>query len=461
MRSAAPWRSRGPGRHPVSHPQCQQRTGRARHSRPGRPPTLQASHPPALETQPNLQALSSRRSPISQLQGARVIGCVTRERHRIPTHAASCSPWAPSWAARFTSAWKVTPAAAPAIRPSNRLAARLRELPLRVGRLKTGTPPRIDGRSIDYAGLREQHSDDPRPVFSYLGTPRHRTRGSYPATSRPPTSAPTTSFAARPHARPCSRDSSKGSVRATARRSKTRSCASRTRCRIRFSSSPKGSTRIEVYPNGISTSLPFDVQCEFVRTIKGFERAHITRPGYAIEYDFFDPRDLKSSLESKFIGGLFFAGQINGTTGYEEAAAQGLLAGANAALAAGGRDPWRTQAQRSLYRRAGRRSHHARRARAVSHVHQPRRVSPVAARGQRGSALDRARPRARAWSATSAGNFSSASAQAVDAEVARLEHSCSYVRRMWTARSSPSSSSRCSRETHAFELLAPPGARLR
>ena len=103
---------------------------------------------------------------------------------------------------------------------------------------------------------------------------------------------------------------------------------------------PEGLDTHEVYPNGISTSLPFDVQCDFVRTIKGFEQAHITRPGYAIEYDFFDPRDLKSSLESKFIGGLFFAGQINGTTGYEEAAAQGLLAGVNAALAADGRDPW-------------------------------------------------------------------------------------------------------------------------
>ena len=103
---------------------------------------------------------------------------------------------------------------------------------------------------------------------------------------------------------------------------------------------PEGLDTHEIYPNGISTSLPFDVQCEFVRTIKGFEQAHITRPGYAIEYDFFDPRDLQYSLESKFIGGLFFAGQINGTTGYEEAAAQGLLAGANAALAAAGRDPW-------------------------------------------------------------------------------------------------------------------------
>jgi tRNA uridine 5-carboxymethylaminomethyl modification enzyme len=223
--------------------------------------------------------------------------------------------------------------------PANTLAARLRELPLRVGRLKTGTPPRIDGRSIDYAELREQHGDDPRPVFSYLGT-----------------------RAAHPRQLPChitaTNERTHDIIRGASARSPMftgviegvgpRYCPSVEDKVVRFADKtshqifiePEGLDTHEVYPNGISTSLPFDVQYEFVRTIKGFARAHITRPGYAIEYDFFDPRDLKASLESKFIGGLFLAGQINGTTGYEEAAAQGLLAGANAALAADGRDAW-------------------------------------------------------------------------------------------------------------------------
>jgi tRNA uridine 5-carboxymethylaminomethyl modification enzyme len=223
--------------------------------------------------------------------------------------------------------------------PSLTLAARLRELNLRVGRLKTGTPPRIDGRSIDFSDLKQQHGDDPRPVFSYLGT-----------------------RAAHPRQLPChitaTNERTHDIIRAASDRSPMftgliegvgpRYCPSVEDKVVRFADrsshqvfiEPEGLDTHEIYPNGISTSLPFDVQYEFVRSIKGFECAHITRPGYAIEYDFFDPRDLNYSLQSKFIAGLFFAGQINGTTGYEEAAAQGLLAGANAALFADGRDAW-------------------------------------------------------------------------------------------------------------------------
>ena len=223
--------------------------------------------------------------------------------------------------------------------PSNRLAARLRELPLRVGRLKTGTPPRIDGRSIDYRGLAEQWGDAPTPVFSFLGA-----RAEHPRQ----VACHITHTNERTH----------DIIRAGLDRSPMytgviegvgpRYCPSVEDKVTRFAGKsahqifiePEGLDTHEIYPNGISTSLPFDVQYDLVRSIKGFERAHITRPGYAIEYDYFDPRDLRHSLETKHIGGLYFAGQINGTTGYEEAAAQGLLAGINAALQVRGAEAW-------------------------------------------------------------------------------------------------------------------------
>ena len=223
--------------------------------------------------------------------------------------------------------------------PSNSLAARLRELPFRVGRLKTGTPPRIDGKTIDYSKLQEQPGDIPVPVFSYIGSAaEHPEQVSCHITY---TNEQTHDFIR------ASLDRSpmyNGQIESTG----PRYCPSIEDKVVRFSDKdshqifiePEGLNTTEIYPNGISTSLPFDVQLELVRTIKGFENAHITRPGYAIEYDYFDPRDLQPWLETRFIQGLFFAGQINGTTGYEEAAAQGLIAGVNAALKVKEKEPW-------------------------------------------------------------------------------------------------------------------------
>ena len=223
--------------------------------------------------------------------------------------------------------------------PAIPLAARLRDLQLPAGRLKTGTPPRLDGRSIDLASLEQQHSDDPLPVFSFLGD-----------------------AAQHPKQLPCwvtsTNERTHEIIRANLDRSPMyagviegvgpRYCPSIEDKIHRFASKsshnvflePEGLGTHEIYPNGISTSLPFDVQLALVRTMRGLENCHILRPGYAIEYDYYDPCGLQASLETKAIRGLFFAGQINGTTGYEEAAAQGLLAGANAALLAQDKPAW-------------------------------------------------------------------------------------------------------------------------
>lgn len=222
--------------------------------------------------------------------------------------------------------------------PSNALAQRLRALPFRVDRLKTGTPARLDSRTLDFSVMQEQPGDEPLPVFSFLGN-----RGQHPQQI------------------PCYITHTNSTTHEIIRGSLDRSpmytgviegigpryCPSIEDKIMRFADKdshqifvePEGLNSTEIYPNGISTSLPFDVQVALIHSIKGFEHAHIIRPGYAIEYDFFDPRDLKQTLETKFIDGLFFAGQINGTTGYEEAGAQGLIAGANAALQVKEQDP--------------------------------------------------------------------------------------------------------------------------
>ncbi|WP_028885669.1 tRNA uridine-5-carboxymethylaminomethyl(34) synthesis enzyme MnmG [Teredinibacter turnerae] len=223
--------------------------------------------------------------------------------------------------------------------PSIALADRLRELPLRVDRLKTGTPPRIDARSVNFDGLDEQWGDSPTPVMSFLGSQEDHPRQ---------TCCWVTHTNERTHDIIRSGFDRSPMFTGVIEGVGPRYCPSIEDKVNRFADKnshqifiePEGLTTHELYPNGISTSLPFDIQLALVRSIKGFENAHIVRPGYAIEYDFFNPQDLQYSLETKVISGLFFAGQINGTTGYEEAGAQGLLAGANAALKAQGKEPW-------------------------------------------------------------------------------------------------------------------------
>jgi tRNA uridine 5-carboxymethylaminomethyl modification enzyme len=291
----------------------------------------------AVENQPNLAVFQAAVDDLL-LSGDRVSGC--RTANGVDFHAGAVVLTTGTFlGGRIHVGEAQSEGGRAGCPPANVLAARLRELPFRVARLKTGTPPRIDGKTVDFSVMQEQPGDEPRPVFSYTGS----------LADHPPQVCCWITYTS---------ETTHEIIRQALHRSPMysgviegvgpRYCPSIEDKVVRFADrsshqifvEPEGLHTRELYPNGISTSLPFDVQLDVVHSIRGFERAHVTRPGYAIEYDFFDPRELHASLETRHIANLYFAGQINGTTGYEEAAAQGLVAGINAARRVRGEAPW-------------------------------------------------------------------------------------------------------------------------